>query len=221
VFPTIRFAGRGNKTTTIESDDGSWKAATGLAQPDDDVNRSAKGGSPKLKQKPCTDNNDESELSSVIDESPKLNMKKKATNVGAKKKSTSKKVRSKADKSLHLDPDDEEIRRLKNWLLKCGIRKMWVRELQSCDTAQAKIRHLKQMLSEAGMTGRYSTEKASQIRELRELRADLEAVQAGARQWGKTDEGDGEDEVTRPRRKVVRGLEGLDFLDDDDGENSS
>ena len=109
--------------------------------------------------------------------------------------------------------------------MKCGIRKMWWKELQPYETSKAKIRHLKEMLAEAGMSGRYSVEKASQIREERELRADLEAVQEGARIWGKEEEEDEDGDGGgggggRPRRQVARGLQGLDFLNDEDGEET-
>jgi hypothetical protein len=37
------------------------------------------------------------------------------------------------------------------------------------------------------MAGRYSNEKARKIKEERELQAEVEAVQAGATEWGKND----------------------------------
>lgn len=95
---------------------------------------------------------------------------------------------------------------------------MWFKELAPYDTPKAKIWHLKDLLSEAGMTGRYSQEKATQIREERELKADLADVQAGNQQWGKTESE--EDKVGRPRRRLARGLQELDFLKDDDGEET-
>ena len=99
---------------------------------------------------------------------------------------------------------------------------MWARELKPYETPKAKIRHLKELLSGAGMTGRFSKEKATQIREARELQADLEAVQEGAKHWGK-ESGDEEQEAdveAKPRRRLARGLENLDFLNDSDGEET-
>ena len=161
--------------------------------------------------------NSESDMSVLIDEDPKPKAKRRS---GGSEKAKPKK--SGAPKALKpeatADPDMEEIKRLQGWLVKCGIRKMWWKELQPYDTPKAKIHHLKDMLSDAGMTGRYSNEKASQIKEEREFKADLEAVQAGNRQWGKAgseDEGTG-----RPKRKLARGLESLDFLNDEDGEET-
>ena len=92
------------------------------------------------------------------------------------------------------------------------------------------------MLEEVGMTGRFSAEKAKQIKEQRELKAELEAVEEFNDQWGNEqddDGGDGEEEKERSRRKgkvveedddepkkrgrlMPRGL--IDFGDDDDSE---
>ena len=77
------------------------------------------------------------------------------------------------------------------------------------------------MLADAGMSGRYSIEKASQIKEQRELKADIEAVQQGAERWGKQKNGNAEevdqdsDGRTKPKRRLVRGAQVLDFLSSD------
>ena len=76
------------------------------------------------------------------------------------------------------------------------------------------------MLAEVGMTGRYSAEKAAQIKEERELKADLEAVQAGNKQWGMIESVDGDGDGGKPKRRLAKGLKELDFLNDDDGEES-
>ena len=166
----------------------------------------------------------ESELSEPIDDEPKPKRKKRGSGPSEPKpKGAPRKPRQKKDKSPDLDPDAEEIKRLQSWLIKCGIRKMWGRELKPYETPKAKIRHLREMLSDAGMTGRFSAEKASQIREARELQADLKAVQEGAKHWGKSDEEEEkeeEEEQPKPRRRLAKGLEGLDFLNDDDGEET-
>ncbi|KAI4290078.1 MAG: hypothetical protein L6R35_000648 [Caloplaca aegaea] len=173
---------------------------------------------PKVANNAIDQQDSESEMSVLIEEDPKR--KKRAAKAKSEKPSSKKREGSKSAKvpQQPSDPDSEEIKRLQGWLIKCGIRKMWFRELAPYDTSKAKIRHLKDMLTEAGMTGRYSQEKATQIREERELKADIEAVQAGAKQWGRvsSDEEDG----GRPRRKVAKGLQELDFLKDDDGEDS-
>ena len=161
----------------------------------------------------------ESEMSELIDEEPKP--KRRGRKSGSAKPKTKKTEGSKPKRTSEqpTDPDAEEIKKLQGWLVKCGIRKLWGKELAPYDKPKAKIRHLREMLAEAGMTGRYSTEKANQIKEERELRADLEAVQEGNKHWGKP-ESEEDGSTGRPRRRLARGLEGLDFLNDDDGEET-
>lgn len=156
----------------------------------------------------------DSEMSEVQDEDPKakgLKRKSDSTKRGAKRKKNPEQA---------TDPDAEEIKRLQGWLIKCGIRKMWHKELAPYDNSKAKIRHLKNLLADAGMTGRYSIEKATQIKEERELQADLEAVQEGAKHWGKAEIEGEEEPSSRPKRRLARGLQELDFLRDEDGEET-
>ncbi|KAJ5289053.1 hypothetical protein N7478_002083, partial [Penicillium angulare] len=161
----------------------------------------------------------ESEMSVVLDEEPKpkaVRKRKSSESTTKEKKKPAPKPKAKDGE----DPDQAEIKRLQGWLLKCGIRKMWFRELAPYDTAKAKIKHLKGMLEDAGMTGRYSQEKANKIRVERELKADLEQIQQGAKQWGAVsgDEGENDGEAPPPRR-VARGRQALAFLESD-GEES-
>jgi hypothetical protein len=151
----------------------------------------------------------ESELSELLDEPPMRKRKQKSSEPAAgKKKTKAPKPTGDAD----MDPDAVEIKRLQGWLVKCGIRKLWGKELRPYETSNAKIKHLREMLSEAGMTGRYSIEKATQIKEARELAADIEAVQEGAERWGKSDKLE-DDEC--PKRRLVRGAKNYDFLSSD------
>lgn len=151
-------------------------------------------------------------MSVVIDEEPKPAPKRQKTTKAPKEK---KKAAPKG-KDEDVDPNQAEIKRLQGWLVKCGIRKMWWRELQPYDTPKEKIKHLKQMLEDAGMKGRYSLDKARQIRDERELKADLEQIQQGAKDWGKGsgDEGEASDGGA-PRRRAARGRQALAFLDSD------
>ena len=162
----------------------------------------------------------ESEMSVLLDEDPKPEKRGRKVIPGKpKSKIDANKEGSKSVKTQqhNLDPDTEEIKRLQGWLVKCGIRKMWFKELAPYDTPRAKIRHLKDMLAEAGMVGRFSQDKATQIREERELKADLDAVQAGNKQWGKVESDEGSE--SKPRRRLARGLQELDFLRDDDSDD--
>lgn len=160
----------------------------------------------------------ESEMSVVFDEEPKPKTKRRKSSPS---QSRSKKVsnpKSRKGSEQVKDPDAEEIKRLQGWLIKCGIRKIWHKELSPYDNSKSKIRHLRGLLADAGMTGRYSVDKANAIKEERELKADLEAVQEGAKHWGKVDsEGEANG---KPKRRLARGLKELDFLNDDDGEET-
>ncbi|KHN97177.1 transcriptional regulator [Metarhizium album ARSEF 1941] len=127
--------------------------------------------------------NEEEEFSDVIDEAPKPKRKKKE-----RKDSSSKPSRPKVKKTTESspdDPDEAEIKKLQSQLVKCGVRKLWHNELKKYgDDARAKIRHLKKMLTEVGMDGRFSEAKAREIRETRELLAEAEAAQEMNRLWG-------------------------------------
>lgn len=157
----------------------------------------------------------ESEMSEVLDEEPKRRKKRKSSETATTSKPIKKKATAAAPKGKDLDPDEAEIKRLQGWLIKCGIRKVWGVELKQYDTLKARIKHLKQMLDDVGMTGRYSQEKASEIKERRELAADLEEVQAGAERWGKEGDDENEERDSKPKRRLVKGAKAFDFLSSD------
>lgn len=80
---------------------------------------------------------------------------------------------------------DATLTTLQTQLRKCGLHTIWSIKLKKYgDDRSAKIRHLQQVLRDIGMTGRFSEAKAKQIKEARELQADLEEVQEGNRAWG-------------------------------------
>ncbi|EAS28951.1 transcriptional regulator [Coccidioides immitis RS] len=156
----------------------------------------------------------ESEMSEVLDEAPRPQQRKRK-NRPTKGKATG----SSRGKDANVDKDQAEIKRLQSWLVKCGIRKMWPRELAPFDTPKAKIRHLKEMLSDAGMVGRYSIAQANVIRETKELQEDLEVIQEGAKKWGREESDDEGLNRGRPRRLATQEAKSFDFLNDDDVES--
>lgn len=164
----------------------------------------------------------ESEMSVLIDEEPKPKRRESAariTELGKGKKTKSEKKRK---ETVPEDPDQAEIKRLQGWLVKCGIRKVWGRELMGCSTPKEKICHLKSMLKDAGMDGRYSIEKANRIREDRELKADLEAAQEGAKKWGANiDEEEKSSKTSRSSRRIAKSFRQFDFLGQDDQDSES
>ncbi|KAM3413500.1 hypothetical protein BST61_g11571 [Cercospora zeina] len=212
--PASRADAKQVKAETEQPDDGS-----DLSDPPDEAEPNTNG-------KAHAPEDDESDMSVLIDTPPKRKRQKKTSaEPKSKAKSTTKPSKSKKAANENLSPDEEEIKRLQSWLVKCGIRKMWFKELAPYDTAKAKIKHLKGMLEEAGMTGRYSNEKAKEIKERRELAAELEATQEYAKKWGQEKEGDGSEgsggeqvseEELKPAKRKPKGL--VDFGDSgDDG----
>lgn len=169
---------------------------------------------------------DDSDLSSLLDEDPAPRKKKRQKSDAPKKQKAAKakpakaSAKPKAKADADLSPQEAEIKRLQGWLLKCGIRKLWHRELAPYTTDKEKINHLKDMLKDVGMDGRYSVEKAKQIKERRELAADLEAVQEGNKIWGQEQASEDDDSGgAKPKRRLAKGLRDLgDFMDD--GEES-
>lgn len=162
----------------------------------------------------------ESELSVLIDEEPPPKKERRKASSDSKSKKTTKPKAAKAQDGSSLDPQEAEIKRLQSQLLKCGIRKLWHKELARFDTPRAKVNHLRDMLKSIGMVGRFSIEKARQIKEERELQAEVQAVQDSAKRWGETQTDEDEDEGgggKRPHRRMAKGLEDLEFLGDDDG----
>lgn len=139
---------------------------------------------------PVNGNDSESDMSVLIDEPPtkKKRQKKSPPAKASKAKTTTKSMPAAKKETKEVTPDDEEIKRLQGWLVKCGVRKVWGKELKPFETPKAKIAHLKSLLTDVGMTGRYSTEKASQIKEQRELAADLAAVTDFDKKWGQKEE---------------------------------
>ncbi|KAG8913055.1 hypothetical protein FRC00_003146 [Tulasnella sp. 408] len=75
------------------------------------------------------------------------------------------------------DKNEEEIKRLKSFVLACGVRKKWVKEFEGLDTSAQQINKLRKILADLGMTGRLSLEKAKEIREKREFAQEMEDIQ--------------------------------------------
>ncbi|KAK2810144.1 hypothetical protein FQN49_008554 [Arthroderma sp. PD_2] len=214
-----------NKKKATKTDPESEQESSQHSESDEDV-----GAGPEAAPEARNDSNageaSESEMSVLIDEEPKPKKKRSASQPSAQtkaKRSTSEKKRK---EPVPEDPDKAEIKRLQGWLVKCGIRKVWGRELMGCSTPKEKIRHLKSMLKDAGMDGRYSVEKANRIREEREIKADLEAVQEGAKMWGATaaddeEEGGGSSKAGRSSRRLAKSFKQFDFLGQEDQDSES
>ena len=185
------------KAKTEDSDDEdkksskpASKSATSKPPPPNEAERSS-----PVFQKPAKEteaeikaaDSDSSEMSIVLDEPPPKSRKNK--------KSTTTSTKTPKAPPAPVSALGQEIKTLQTQLLSCGIRKIWAFELkQYGEDEKAKLKHLKRMLEDAGMKGRYSKARAKEIKVERELRDDLEAVREGERHWGI------EGEEGRPKR---------------------
>ncbi|EMC95893.1 hypothetical protein BAUCODRAFT_507951 [Baudoinia panamericana UAMH 10762] len=202
-----------------ESDDDDEKPVAQYKAHDESRERRPEA-QPRVNVNGVTGEAEESELSSVLDEPVPAKKKRQKKSTSPSDTRSKPKKAPKAEKEV--SPDEEEIKRLQGWLVKCGIRKVWGKELKPFDTANGKIKHLKGMLEDVGMKGRYSVEKAKQIKEARELAADLENVKEFNDRWGQkgSDDEDEDDGKTAapPKRLRPKGL--IDFGDSGDDDSA-
>lgn len=166
----------------------------------------------------------ESDMSEVLDQEPVRKKSERPAPTRAEPKKAKRTGESRLKDASNLDPQLLEIKRLQSNLLKCGVRKLWHKELAGYDTPKAKINHLRKLLADVGMTGRFSEAKARQIKAERELKAESLAVQDFATRWGQVSE-DEEDEQKVDgskvkQRRLAKGLRELDFLGDVGGEET-
>ena len=58
-------------------------------------------------------------------------------------------------------------------VLACGVRKVWTKEFQNHIKPSQQIKRLKEILTDLGMTGRFTLQQAKLIKENRELAQEL------------------------------------------------
>lgn len=171
------------KAETSDSDE--------LSSPPEEETKVKKKRESEADEKPSADEDDtkpavdeEEEYSDVIDEAPEPKRKSKEKKEPGKKAAKPPKADPKKASSAD-DPNEAEIKKLQAQLVKCGVRKLWHNELKRYgDDARAKIKHLKKMLADVGMDGRFSEARAREIKETRELMAEAEAAQEMNALWG-------------------------------------
>lgn len=145
----------------------------------------------------------DSALSIVVDDSPKKaktvkKEKKKAEPKPSKGAQKGKESKEKSKGNTPGDADEEQIKRLKSFVVACGVRKKWAKEFEGMeDKPKKQITRLKEILADLGMSGRLSMEKAKAIRARRELAEELEEVVQFEKHRGMPKDEDG----TKTRRK--------------------
>ncbi|KAJ2829189.1 hypothetical protein GGI24_002200 [Coemansia furcata] len=122
----------------------------------------------------------ESEVSEVDDDVPVATpvAKKKRASTPSKSPQTAKRAKVGESGGKLSKSSETTITNLKQYITKCGLRKVWAKELAGMSGAQ-QIQHLKDMLSELGMEGRPTLEKCKKIKAKRDLLAELEEIGGG------------------------------------------
>ncbi|ORX35901.1 hypothetical protein BD324DRAFT_651815 [Kockovaella imperatae] len=165
----------------------------------------------------------ESEMSSVYDVLPTKNRRERKSRGGEedsasdiKKSKASRKSKTKKDPNEGLPPDEAKIADLKRFVVACGVRKQWGKELADCPTAKDQIRHLESLLISLGMKGKPTMGKAKALKEQRELAAELNDVRQfeAARGVSSTEGG------TKSRARKTGALESDGGDEDDDDEQN-
>ena len=59
----------------------------------------------------------------------------------------------------------------------CGVRKVWSKELKGIDKPSEQISHLRKLLSDLGMKGRFSLEQAKSIKAKRDFEQEMGSYQ--------------------------------------------
>lgn len=221
VGENVKFRSSGMSKKNIVSDDEDGDKDVKSISP-------SKTKPPSKRQKKTQDDDEESEMSDVLDPEPVKKVRESAATSKSIKSTTKSASKSKAAPKAS-DPKAEEIKTLTQQLGKCGVRKVWGAYLnkQFGDDHKAKVRHLKEQLREIGMEGRFSEQRAKEIKERRELEGDLEILKETASKWGADPFGTS----GRPSRRTAasrRSLkepelseeEGVEKVDEEDSDDS-
>ncbi|KAJ2714062.1 hypothetical protein H4R19_001925 [Coemansia spiralis] len=117
-----------------------------------------------------SDGGGEDSLSDVDDEPAPVRAQKRGGS--SKEKAPEKAKRAKTEGAAS---SSKTVTNLKNYIARCGVRKVWARELAGMSAAQ-QTRHLKGVLEGLGMEGRPTIEKCKRIKAKRDLQAELEEM---------------------------------------------
>ncbi|CAO3653281.1 unnamed protein product [Cunninghamella echinulata] len=141
---------------------------------------------------------------------------KSATEKKKKPSSSTTTVKNKDDKKD--STEDDTIKRLKSYVYKCGIRKVWQREFADCSTKRAQIKKLHKILKDLGIEGRPSIEKCQKIKAERELKAEIDSLNTENILDDINDKGKPSLRSTRTssKRRAIRSIEENSENDDDD-----
>ncbi|KAJ2851250.1 hypothetical protein IWW36_001271 [Coemansia brasiliensis] len=156
----------GNEDSRMNTEESEANANANTNGKQSDIESAADDGSDSQDK-----DDEEDEFSDDIDEEPPTATKKKKRNSEDSLQPAAKRSRpTKVSKA-----SDTTIANLKSYIGKCGVRKVWSKELAGMNAAQ-QVRHLKSMLVDIGMVGRPTLEKCKKIKAKRDLQAELDAM---------------------------------------------
>ncbi|GAN03956.1 transcriptional regulator [Mucor ambiguus] len=164
------------KKTKVESDDGTEDVKPKKTKRKKKQSKKVISDSEDEKMEDASDEDDkEEEEANENDDEEEADETDFSTTPPTTKKT--RKTRKKTAKSSAATTKDEEtVKRLKQFINKCGVRKVWAKELNDCKDTTAEISKLKAMLEELGVHGRPTLEKCEAVKKERELKAELDSL---------------------------------------------
>ncbi|EJU03620.1 hypothetical protein DACRYDRAFT_105783 [Dacryopinax primogenitus] len=159
----------GSSSEHLEGDEESGEQLLSPQKPSSKLTEDKEGEGKEPSAKKVDDS--ETDMSSVYD-SPPAHKRSKAEKTA---KPSGERRRRRKEAPPPSGSAEEDLARLKKFVTACGVRKQWNRELAGLSPSE-QVRHVKRLLSELGMTGRLSLDKAKKIREKRELAQEIEDV---------------------------------------------
>lgn len=82
---------------------------------------------------------------------------------------------AKARKSTHLQMQEKKLKKLKSYVSKCGVRKIWKKELEGLDISTS-ISKVQSILNDLGVDGRPSIKKCVGVKKQRAHQSELLAI---------------------------------------------
>ncbi|KAJ2089937.1 hypothetical protein IW138_003067 [Coemansia sp. RSA 986] len=140
---------------------------------DDNDNSDGEDGDDAVSASSADGDEDDDGAINKSDEEAKARAKRRPTEIQSPPKP--KRVKSSSSSKSISAGSKTSIDNLKSYVNKCGLRKVWSKELAGMNGAQ-QIRHLKKILEDLGMEGRPTVEKCKKIKAKRELQAELAAM---------------------------------------------
>ncbi|ORY94053.1 hypothetical protein BCR43DRAFT_353774 [Syncephalastrum racemosum] len=145
-------------TVPDDEDDDQEEEKNEKKEDDIDTKRSASPGSTAEEEE---DEDEDEEL----EEEQKASPKKKAKTAPASK-----------EKKTTSSKSEDTIQRLKGFINKCGVRKIWSKELKDCKTSKQQIDKLKSILESLGVHGRPTLQKCKEAKAELELKREIESL---------------------------------------------